>query len=196
MKKNILFALVLMFIGVSAHAQWSSKPAISFGGDIVLPFHSSGNSVVGPESYYKTGAGFAIKAELPGSKQMAVTLSAGYLMYVPKPLYYLDMPANCPTCTVPTGPHSNPPYEYIPVKAGLRYYLGQFYLDGEAGAGIKVNYKAKTSFIYGGGLGWAIPFNAHDGLDIGAHFERGFKSFNYPLVFTQADLSLAYRRRF
>ena len=50
------------------------------------------------------------------------------------------------------------PYKFIPLKAGLRYYIKYFYLQGEAGESFKANVTA-NSFIYGGALGGLIPFN-------------------------------------
>jgi len=70
------------------------------------------------------------------------------------------------------------------------------YINAEAGAAIKLNSASKNSFIYSGGLGGVIPFNAKSGLDIGVRYERGYEIVSYQYPMSQIGVRIAYKRSF
>jgi hypothetical protein len=86
------------------------------------------------------------------------------------------------------------PYEYIPLKGGLRYYFARFfYVDGEAGAAIGANSNAASSFIYSGSMGFIIPFTPKNGLDFNFGYGRGYHITNYPFSMSQLSIGVAYK---
>ena len=90
-----------------------------------------------------------------------------------------------------------PGYHFLPLKAGLKYYLLKyFYAEGEAGEAIKLNSVSRSSFIYSGGLGVMIPINKHNGIDIGSKYTRGFKITNYPYPASQFGILIGYHYTF
>ncbi|MDB5141722.1 MAG: hypothetical protein JWQ66_435 [Mucilaginibacter sp.] len=196
MKKNILPVLAFLLISAFARAQSGDKITLSLGLELGIPFNTSTYNYGDIRGYYKDGIGGSLRIELPVTKSLHFTASAGYISY--PNVYYLALTA---TETAPAGyvyPSdqliSNTSYRFIPVKAGLQYYYsGYLYADAEAGAAIKSNSATKTSFIYSGGLGGVIPFNAVSGLDIGFRYERGYQVYVYPSPMSQFGIRLAYK---
>ena len=70
------------------------------------------------------------------------------------------------------------------------------YLSAEAGEAIKLNFAAKNSFMYSGGLGGVIPFNEKSGFDLGVIYERGYEIWSYPFSISQIGIRVAYKRSF
>jgi hypothetical protein len=185
MKKNILAVVAFVLIRVLASAQSGNKIAVSLGGGAMF---SSENSIGGP--------GLSADAELPLAAQLRLIFSAGYFVnYFGTRLYDTSTiypPVPCDAC----GINANKgPYEFIPLKAGLRYYMKQFYVQGEAGEALEANV-TRNSFIYGGTLGGLIKFNSHNFLDIGFGYEHGYKFADYNETVSEAALRLAYRYQF
>ncbi len=142
------------------------------------------------------GPGFSAKMELPLTPQLKFTLSAGYLVNYYGTRYIApDVTAYCPTCNIPSGPVNSGPYEFIPLKAGVRYYYSRhLYLDAVAGDALAANMTA-GSFIYGGALGALVPFNRRNALDFSFAFERGYKYLDYSATIYEIALKIAYRYR-
>lgn len=188
MKKIILTVSLLVFIIHVASAQTDHNVAVSIGPDIAFPFRGAA---------YRSAVGFAATIEIPVAQQLKLIFDPGYTIQVSIPLLYTSP---CPTCTVPTGPSNSGLYKYIPLRAGLRYYpLKHIYINGEAGEAIKVGYGAVSSFIYSIGSGAVIPFNPHNGIDLGLSFERGNKNNAYNSNYNslnQLGIRLAYRYKF
>lgn len=84
----------------------------------------------------KFGFGASLQGELKASRNVGVTVNAGYTAYSGK--------------TVDTITYPN--FKYWPVMGGLKLYMGKAYLHGQAGAGFGEK-GLGTSFWYGGGLG-------------------------------------------
>lgn len=196
MKKNILPVLAFLLISAIARAQSGDKITLSLGPELGIPFNTNSYNYGHIRDFYKDGIGGSLKIELPVTKLLHFTASAGYISY--PNVYYLALTA---TEEAPAGYvypadqlSNNKPYNFIPVKAGLQYYYSRYlYADAEAGAAIKSNSAAKTSFIYSGGLGGVIPFNAVSGLDIGFRYERGYQALVYPSPMSQFGIRLAYK---
>jgi hypothetical protein len=189
MKKNLPAILALVLMSAFARAQTSDKIAVSLGIDANF---TSENSIGGP--------GFLGRVELPLMPRLKFTFSAGYFVNYFGTRYYLSyMTALCQTCTPPnepTGPANRGPYEFIPLKAGLRYYyLGHLYLEGEIGEAFKANL-TNNSFIYGGAFGALIAFNRHNSLDLGLAYSRGYQFADYDETIYELSIRLAYRYQF
>jgi hypothetical protein len=84
----------------------------------------------------KFGFGASLQGELKASRNVGLTVNAGYIAYSGK--------------TVDTISYPN--FKYWPVMGGLKLYMGKAYLHGQAGAGFGEK-GLGTSFWYGGGLG-------------------------------------------
>jgi len=195
MKKTLLIFLILLTACVTVKAQSGSKISLSLGPELAIPFNIGEHNYSKTKDFFKNGAGVSLKIELPVTASLHFTGSAGYAWYGTK-VYYVYMPAASPsTDYIPMGDGSAPPsYHFLPIKAGLQYYYAKYlYVDGEAGAAIKLNSATQNSFIYSAGTGAVIPFNVHNGLDVGVRLERGFKiaDYNYPM--SQVAISLAYK---
>ncbi|MHB8209460.1 hypothetical protein [Mucilaginibacter sp.] len=188
MKKTFLCLLFINFVAFTlVKAQSPNKLAVSLGTDVGFAFEN-----------YQANVNFGAKAELPVLPNLKLNFSAAYSTLIPtSKMYTTVIVPVCDGCTISTNRASEPPYHFIPVKAGLRYYyFRHFYVDGDAGAAFKTNYVANTSFIYGFGLGSLIPFNAHNALDFGLNFETGYKTIDYDTAESQLGISLAYRYQF
>lgn len=83
----------------------------------------------------KTGAGITLKGEYVFSKHASATINSGYYYMPGKDLL------NTKTAAISA----------IPIKAGVRYYLGSFYGAGEVGAIFFMG--TNTGFLYSLGLG-------------------------------------------
>ena len=84
----------------------------------------------------KFGFGGSLQGEIKASRDVGVTINAGYIAYSGK--------------TVDTISYPN--FKYWPVMGGLKLFMGKAYLHGQAGAGIG-DKGLGTSFWYGAGLG-------------------------------------------
>jgi hypothetical protein len=195
MKKTLLIFLILLTTCITVEAQSGNKISVSLGPELAIPFNTGTHDYSTTKSFFQDGVGAYLKVELPISPSLHFTGSAGYAWYGTKE-YYVYMPAASPfTDYIPMGDGSTPPsYHFLPLKAGLQYYYAKYlYVAGEAGAAIKLNSATRNSFIYSAGTGAIIPFNAHNGLDIGVRLERGFKIANYNYPMSQVAVRLAYR---
>ena len=197
MKKTLLAVLAFLFAITFAKAQSGNKISYSIGPEFAIPVNTTSNTYGLVRNSYQDGFGVNVKIEVPVTVDLHFTGSAGYVNYsstnVPYSYYALFLNVNG-SSTAPSEGGQPPPFKFIPVKAGLQYYYGQyFYISGEAGAAFGANSAATTSFIYSGGLGAAIPFDIHSGLDISARYERGFLSPNYDSPMSQLAIRLAYK---
>jgi hypothetical protein len=196
MKKNILPILALLLTSTIARAQSGDKTTLSLGAELGIPFNTNNYYYGYTRGYYKDGFGSSLKIEIPVITSLHFTASAGYVSY--PSVRYLALTA---TEALPAGYvypadqlNSNTPYKFIPVKAGLQYYYARYlYADAEAGAAIKASSSSKTSFLYAGGLGAVIPFNALSGLDIGFRYERNYQIAVDPLPMSQFGIRVAYK---
>ena len=196
MKRNILPVLAFLLISVIARAQSGDKITLSLGPELSIPFNTNSYNYGHIRDFYKDGFGGNLKLELPATPALHFTATAGYVSYAAVRYLYLDATAAPPNGYVYPADQSinNKPYQFIPLKAGLQYYYSQYlYASAEAGAAIKANTVSKSSFIYSGGFGGVIPFNAVSGLDIGFRYERGYQIQIYPSPMSQFGIRVAYK---
>lgn len=149
--KNLLFCIAIAAISVPAKAQTdSTSMSTQYNTDNKTPGtsaykKSSWNIAINPSvpighfnSYSSFGLGAYLGVECRTSRNLGLTLNAGYIDYFGK--------------TAGTIEYSD--FKYIPVLAGAKFYLGDggFYIHPEAGAGFGTS-GLGTSFWYGAGLG-------------------------------------------
>lgn len=149
MKKLLLVIFSLMAMNFIALSQPYQKgtTSISMGAEVLFTERKLSAS-------HQTGFGGTAKAEYVFSKHASVTFASGY--------YYMNAKN---TTLVKYGDISA-----IPVKAGVRQYLGNFYASGEAGALFLLDFNQGTIFVYSFGLGDKINLGSRV-LDIGLRHE-------------------------
>ncbi len=96
------------------------------------------------------GAGATLKGEYVFSRHAAVTAASGYYR----------MP----------GRRALVAMQGIPLKAGIRYYLGNFYASGEAGILFLTAGDTRSSFLWSAGLGDKIRWGSRT-VDVGIRHE-------------------------
>jgi len=191
MKKTLLSILAFLFVITFAKAQSGNKISYSIGPELAIPFNTTSNTYGLARDEYQDGIGGSVKIEAPITVDLHFTGSAGLVDYATNAHYLYFLPVSSGGQSEGVQP---PPFKFIPVKAGLQYYYGQYlYISGEAGAAFGANSVSTTSFIYSGGLGAIIPFNAHNGLDISARYERGFLAPSYDSPMSQLAIRVAYK---
>ena len=198
MKRILLSAILLCFTSSFAKAQSGNKVSLSLGPEFNFPFNTIQTYYGKTRQYYKDGVGGALKVELPVLTTLHVTVSAGYMHYTANNYYLMYIQtAPYPDYAFSATAPKQPPYLFLPVKAGLQYYYSKYlYFSAEAGEAIKLNFAAKNSFMYSGGLGGVIPFNGKSGLDLGLRYERGYEIWSYPFTISQLAVRVAYKYRF
>ncbi|MGZ3763846.1 MAG: hypothetical protein ACXVB0_16325 [Mucilaginibacter sp.] len=199
MNKNIPAILVLFLISFFAKAQSGNKISISIGPELGIPLNTNNSSYGNVRYFYQDGNGGSVKVEWPVTSALHLTGAAGFAYYPTNAhyLYVYPVAAASPFASTNGVLPQPPPYKFIPVKAGLQYYYDKcLYLSGEAGGAIKANSASMNSFIYSAGLGAVIPFDPHNGLDIGIRYERGFEITDYPSPMSQVAFRLAYKYSF
>lgn len=149
MKKLLLVILNVIAINFIALSQPYQKGtlSVSMGAEVLFTERKLSAS-------HHTGFGGTAKAEYVFSKHASVTFASGY--------YYMD---GKNTALTKYGDISA-----IPLKAGLRQYIGDFYASGEAGALFFSGYNQGTSFVYSLGLGDKIHLASRI-FDIGLRHE-------------------------
>lgn len=131
-KKHLLIAVCAVLLSLTAVSQPYKKgtTSVSLGGELLVPERSLNKS-------HLTGAGTTIKGEYVFGEHSTATIASGYYFMNGKKtasVHYEDVSA-------------------IPVKGGLRYYLGNFYGSGEAGAIFLSDFNRGIGFVYSVGLG-------------------------------------------
>jgi hypothetical protein len=141
-----------------------------------------GAELFGPENNFrtthKTGFGPTIKAEYTFGKHLSATFNTGFNYFAGKTVFE-------------TGTSLRTDYKpllAIPAKAGVRYYLGNFYFLGEAGLVVLSRHINSTNAAVSVGVGDKIKIG-HNKLDISARQEIWF---NTPKNFNMAVLRVAY----
>jgi hypothetical protein len=100
------------------------------------------------------GWGATVKGEYVFAKHASATIASGFYRLPGKTVAQV----------------ANLPLAGIPVKGGIRYYVGSFYLAGEAGLIFLTQYNKGTDFVYSAGAGDKIRLGRHT-LDIGFRYE-------------------------
>jgi len=195
--KKLLNLFFLVLIAGTANAQSGNKLSLIAEGQLAIPFNTGATDYGQTRMYYQDGVGGDIKVELPLTVSLHVTGSAGYAWYATNEHYYY-LTTNDPAASYQSFGNATPPsYHFLPLKAGLKYYLLKyFYADGELGGAVKLNSASQSSFIYSGGLGVLIPITSHYGIDVASKYTRGFKITNYPYAASQFGILIGYHYTF
>src|SRR3546814_18537435 len=101
--------------------------------------------------------GATFKDEMPLGNQLQGTATAGYISVQGDEIDGLELPS----------------VDYVPLKVGAKYYpSGNFYIDGEIGAGIGVSDGSDTEFLWAPGVGYQFPVADDKFIDLSARFEN------------------------
>jgi len=158
MKKLFLLtaiAGIFAFSNVSAQtkdvAMTGSK--LGIGADFAFPTGDFGDVA-------KMGYGGSLQFQTPIASKLNFTASAGYLNFQGKDFTVGNV-------TIPGGNAG-----FIPVKAGIRYFLAEnFYAGGELGAAFGTEDGAGTAFAYTPNIGVEFPVSDKGSIDLGARYE-------------------------
>ncbi|WP_157257978.1 hypothetical protein [Pedobacter ginsenosidimutans] len=124
-------------------------PNIGIGAEIGLP---SGNFV----NLSGIGLGASIKADFPIASDFAISLNGGFMNFFGKRNQLFKVQD----------------LTYIPIKAGLKYQLGEsFYAEGQLGATLPLNKNQKTLFAWSPGIGNQFKLSGGNKLDLGIRYE-------------------------
>ena len=123
---------------------------------------------------HERGIGTTVKAEYIFAKHASVTASAGYVSFFKNKLSSVNVQA----------------LSGIPIKTGLRYYLGNFYVASEAGIVLKTGFLTGNAFVYSFSVGDEIITNKRNqnSLDISLRHEGWIRNQQYNFI----GLRLAY----
>lgn len=193
--RKLIFLTLFLIVTIMAKAQSGKGLSLSVGPDFNIPLNTTNYDYGDLRNYFDDGLSGVIKLEVPVSNSVHFVLSGGFAWYA-NARKYLIVPLNS-TVYEPGGyNHLFPtkPYEYIPLKGGLRYYIARyFYIDGEAGAAVGANSNASTSFIYAGSAGFIILLTPKNGLDFSFGYGHGYHIANYPFSMGQLSMGGAYK---
>lgn len=140
-----VYLLLLMMASYGAIAQPYDKGTLSFSGAPELLFTEQSLS-----GSHRMGFGASVKAEYVFAKHAATTFSTGF-NFLPARSGFQDI-------------------QVIPVKPGIRYYLGSFYAGGEAGLAVFAGKQSGSAFVWSLGLGDKFHLRRHV-FDIGLRHE-------------------------
>lgn len=165
MKKLFLLALFAV-TALSGFAQSSTGSGkFSIGAEGTLPTGDAAD-------LFSYGIGGSLKYDHPLSKNVFVTLSAGYESLQVKSGFKRS------------GIKSS--FGFIPVKAGIKGYVTDgFFLEGQAGTVFSTEEGGNNLFVYSPGLGYSFK----GGLEVGVRYE----AWSNGGTMGQAGMRLAYR---
>jgi hypothetical protein len=147
------FCLLVITLELKAQANKQHSLSINFGPEIFAPENFWGT--------HKVGAGISLKTEYTFGKHASTTFNTG--------LTYFDGKQQFENFTSP-APKFYESIVAIPLKLGARYYVGNFYFLGEAGAIIMTKYSNTTKAVFSAGIGDKINIGRKK-LDISARQE-------------------------
>ena len=190
------FTIMLLTLAtVAAKAQAGRGISLSVGPEFNIPLNTTSYNYGDIRNYYNDGVSGAAKLEVPVDNSIHFVLSAGFAWYA-NAQKYLIVPLNSTEYQPGGYNHFFPthPYEYIPLKGGLRYYTARyFYVDGEAGAAIAVNSNSVSSFILSASAGFVVPLTPKSGLDFNFGYGHGYRIINYDFSMSQLSMGVAYK---
>ncbi|RFZ82079.1 hypothetical protein DYU05_15730 [Mucilaginibacter terrenus] len=109
--------------------------------------------------FFTVGAGASIKGEYPIGENLSVTAAGGYQILRVKDAYRTE-----------EGP--NKAGAFIPVKAGVKYFLGDgLYFEGEGGISIETNYAKRKYAVIALGPGLMVPMKNRSSIDFSLRYE-------------------------
>jgi hypothetical protein len=138
---------------IQAQANKQHTLSINFGPELFAPENFSPT--------HKVGVGFSVKTEYTFGKHASATFNTGFTYFDGKQVFE--------NFTSPL-PEFYKPIVAIPFKAGARYYVGNFYFLGEAGAIVMTNFSNSTKAMFSAGIGDKIKVGRKK-LDISARQE-------------------------
>ncbi len=166
-----LSVLLILFTGLSLSSLSQPYPRGTFtaaaGAEALFPLRPLNQQL-------SAGAGATIKGEYVFSRHTAFTLASGY--------YWMP------------GKSTLPALQSIPLKTGIRYYLGNFYASGEAGLLLITSGGTRSSFLWSAGLGDKIRWGSRT-VDLGIRHEAwpGFFS-RSGIIAARAAIELEVQR--
>jgi hypothetical protein len=123
-----ILTLIACLTGLFSFAQPYPQGTLSYSAAPELLFTEQSLS-----GTHRMGYGGSVKAEYVFAKHASATLTTGF-NFLPAKAGFTDI-------------------QNIPVKPGIRYYLGSFYAGGEAGAAFGLGDNGGTAFAWSFGLG-------------------------------------------
>lgn len=145
MKLLCIVLLICFPLAVCAQVARKGSTNVSAGVDFLLPSSAFATS-------HNQGYGVTLKSEYVFARHISATLAGSFYHF--------------------RGGEAND-INLIPVLAGLRYYVGNFYLGGEAGAGIGVNPVNRNGFMYAFSVGdEIITGSGGNSLDISIRLQN------------------------
>ena len=167
----LLGAFVFIYQHGNAQANKKHSFSVNFGPEAAFPESSF-------RTTHRTGYGGSFKAEYTFGKHISATVNSGILVFEGRG-YFENLVSQRKTYKNVTA---------IPVKAGLRYYVGNFYAAGEAGAVFLNNYTNATRPAVSIGIGDKIKIGRGK-IDISLRQEFWFGN---PNNLNMAFLRVAY----
>jgi len=156
MKKLFLLTAIaglFAFSSVKAQDAAMSGPKLGIGADFAFPMGDFGDG-------YKFGVGGSLLYQHPIADKLNVTGSAGYLNFTGKEVDILGTK------------FKNPALGFIPVKAGLRYFLAEnIFVNGEVGAVFGTKDGTGTAFAYSPGVGVEFPVADKSTIELSGRYE-------------------------
>lgn len=152
MKRLVLFTFLLCGVISLVFAQSETFPSSTKLG-VAL---ETGLPLGDADEVYSVGLGGSAKVEIPISQPFAFTVTAGYLSLQVKD---------------ELKPLLGDNREFIPIKAGAKYYFGKFFGEGELGASIPIEGEDNTAFAYALGIGVTLPVASNTAIDLGVRYE-------------------------
>jgi hypothetical protein len=123
-----ILCLIAFQHGVIAQPGKKNSINLSAGGDFLLP-EADGFRLTHP-----AGGGVSVKGEYVFARHTSVTLSSGYYVVAGRKT----------SSTTPGYANLN----VLPLRLGLRYYLGNFYIGGEGGVARFSGFEKGTGLVY------------------------------------------------
>jgi opacity protein-like surface antigen len=155
-KVFLLTAIAGLFAFSSVKAQKDvamTGPKLGIGAEFAFPMGDFGDG-------YKLGYGGSLTYQHPIASNLNLTGNAGYLDFTGKEVSVMGVT------------FKNPSIGFIPVKAGLRYFLAEnIFVNGELGAVFSTKSGVGTAFAYSPGIGVEFPVADKSTIELGGRYE-------------------------
>ena len=147
--KRISLVIAIVFLFAKANAQMRES-TLGIGVELGFPMASFGDDA-------RYGLGGSLLYQQPMAEHLNLTVNVGYLRFNGNQTF------------------GNLRYRqsFLPVKAGVRYFVGSYLYGGaEIGAILPATSGESTAFAYGPNLGLEVPVSDKGSIDVGLRFER------------------------
>ena len=150
-KVSLMIAILLLFAKADAQIR---EAKLGIGADFGFP-------MTGFTEDAEYGVGGSLFYQQPAATNLNITVNVGYLRFNGKQ-------------TIGTLRYRQ---SFIPVKAGARYFLGDYLYGGaEIGAILPATSGQNTAFAYGPNLGAEFPVSDKGSIDIGLRYESWLRN--------------------